>query len=190
MTTINVSVLQLAEPGFCARLASILAEVVVPASAICLEVTESIISDKAIALVLRDIRKLGVRIAIDDFGTGYSSLSYLRRLPADIVKLDCSFLDNGENDTRDLGFVSAVVALIHAAGMTVIQEGVETIAHCLSTQTSGADMVQGFMFGRPLLGPDAMKLARKGHVMPTPAIGAIKAPVVLARRAAGRVSLH
>jgi EAL domain-containing protein (putative c-di-GMP-specific phosphodiesterase class I) len=148
------------------------------------------ISDNAIALVLRDIRGLGVRIAIDDFGTGYSSLSYLRRLPADIVKLDCSFLDNGENDTRDLGFVSAVVALIHAAGMTVIQEGVETTAQCVTTQTSGADMVQGFMFGRPLLGPDAMKLARKGNIVPTPSIAVIKAPLVVPRRAAGRTSVH
>ena len=188
--TINVSVLQLAEPGFAMRMATILADVAVPASAICLEVTESMISNKAIAAVLGDVRALGVRIAIDDFGTGYSSLACLRLLPADIVKLDCSFLDDSETDARDFGFVGAVVALIHAAGMTVIQEGVETAAQCVKTQTSGADMVQGFMFGRPLLAPDAMKLARKGHIIATPSGGAIKTPIVVHSQTGGRASFH
>jgi EAL domain-containing protein (putative c-di-GMP-specific phosphodiesterase class I) len=123
------------------------------------------ISEKAIAAVLHDVRALGVRIAIDDFGTGYSSLSYLRRLPADIVKLDRGFLDIGDKDTKDLGFVSAVVTLIHAAGMIVVQEGVETPDHYATVQTSGTDMVQGFMFGRPLLATDAMQLVRNGHVV-------------------------
>lgn len=165
LMTINISVLQLAEPGFCERLAAILSDVKVPASTICLEVTESMISDKAIADVLREVRTLGIRIAIDDFGTGYSSLSYLRRLPADIVKLDRGFLDNHESDTKDLGFVSAVVTLIHAAGMKVVQEGVETTDHYATAQMAGADMVQGFMFNRPLLAPDAMKLVRNGHMV-------------------------
>ncbi|UAJ12605.1 bifunctional diguanylate cyclase/phosphodiesterase [Glacieibacterium megasporae] len=164
--TINVSVRQLAEPGFDRRLASILLEAELPASAICLEVTESMVSDKEIAVVLRNIRSLGVRIAIDDFGTGFSSLSYLRRLPADIVKLDSSFLDQSDEDRDDVDFVGAVVALIHAAGMTVIQEGVETSDQLAIIKVSGADMVQGFMFGRPLLAPDAMKLARKGRTGP------------------------
>lgn len=164
LMTINISVLQLAEPGFCARLGAILSEVDVPASTICLEVTESMISEKAIAAVLHDVRALGVRIAIDDFGTGYSSLSYLHRLPADIVKLDRSFLDIGNKDTKDLGFVSAVVTLIHAAGMTVVQEGIETTDHYATAQISGADMVQGFMFDHPLLATDAMQLVRNGHV--------------------------
>jgi len=165
LMTINISVLQLAEQGFCERLAGILSDVNVPASTICLEVTESMISDKAIADVLREVRALGVRIAIDDFGTGYSSLSYLRRLPADIVKLDRGFLDHHGNDTKDVGFVSAVVTLIHAAGMKVVQEGVETAEHYATAQMAGADMVQGFMFDRPLLAPDALKLVRNGHVM-------------------------
>jgi diguanylate cyclase (GGDEF)-like protein len=189
LMTINISVLQLAEPGFCARLASLLEHAILPPAAICLEVTESMISDKAIASVLRDVRSLGVKIAIDDFGTGYSSLSYLRRLPADIVKLDISFLDETEVAGRDTDFVGAIVALIHAAGMIVIQEGVETLSQCTTAQDAGADMVQGFMFGRPLLPPDAMKLARNAGVAtallgptviaaPVPRAAAIVPPVV------------
>ncbi|MFZ4689577.1 MAG: EAL domain-containing protein [Polymorphobacter sp.] len=168
LMTINISVLQLAEQGFCERLAAILSDVKVPASTICLEVTESMFSDKAIADVLREVRAMGVRIAIDDFGTGFSSLSYLRRLPADIVKLDRGFLDNHKDDTEDLGFVSAVVTLVHAAGMTVVQEGVETTDQYVTARMAGADMVQGFMFNRPLVASDAMKLVRNGPMVAPP----------------------
>jgi diguanylate cyclase (GGDEF)-like protein len=160
MMTINVSVLQLSQPGFCERLRNVLRDAGVPPSAICLEVTESMLSDGAIEAVLRDIRALGVKAAIDDFGTGYSSLSYLRRLPVDIVKLDISFLEDAGSNAGEDKFVSAIIGLVHAAGMEVIQEGVETAAQEATTRDSGADMVQGYLFGRPLLAEAAAALVR------------------------------
>lgn len=163
--TINISVMQLATPGFCAHLSEILRDILISPSAICLEVTESMISDENIVTVLSDVQALGVRVAIDDFGTGYSSLSYLSRLPANIVKLDRSFLEDACDRSKDQSFFAAVVALIHAAGLLVLQEGIETQDQWRLAQKSGIDMVQGFYFGRPLLAPDAVKLACQNSVV-------------------------
>jgi len=99
--------------------------------------------------VLADVRKLGVRVAVDDFGMGYSSLSYLRRLPVDVVKLDRSFLDDVA-DARGASFVGAVTAVAHAAGMSVVAEGIETQAQLDVALAAGADVVQGFLLGVPL----------------------------------------
>jgi EAL domain-containing protein (putative c-di-GMP-specific phosphodiesterase class I) len=126
--SVNVSALQLAQPGFSAGLADMLGAEGLPPAALCLEVTESMLTDVAAAYVLADVRKLGVNVAVDDFGIGYSSLSYLRRLPANVVKLDRSFLEDLESDARGAGFVGAVIALAHAAGMSVVVEGIETQA--------------------------------------------------------------
>jgi diguanylate cyclase (GGDEF)-like protein len=90
---VNVSPLQLQDPAFDEDLAGLLAEAGVPGSAICLEVTEGTFLDGEASDVLAAVRRLGLRVAIDDFGVGFSSLSYLRRIPADIVKLDRSFLE-------------------------------------------------------------------------------------------------
>jgi diguanylate cyclase (GGDEF)-like protein len=147
---VNLSVLQLPRTGFCADLAALLQAEAFPAPALCLEVTESIVSDAAATAVLADVRALGVRVAIDDFGIGYSSLSYLRRLPVDVVKLDRSFLEDIENDTGGKAFVGAVIALAHAAGKPVIFEGIETKAQFDIATDAGADMVQGFLFAPPL----------------------------------------
>jgi EAL domain-containing protein (putative c-di-GMP-specific phosphodiesterase class I) len=147
---VNVSALQLPRPGFCDGVAGALEAEGFPPACLCLEVTESILSDDTAASVLKDIRKLGVKVAIDDFGVGYSSLSYLRRLPVDEVKLDRSFLEDVESDPRGEGFVAAVIALAHAAGKPVVFEGIETQAQFGIALSNGADMVQGFFFAPPL----------------------------------------
>jgi diguanylate cyclase (GGDEF)-like protein len=152
---VNVSAVQLAEPGFCSNLAAMLQAEQFPAAALCLEVTESMFADTAASVVLADVRRLGVRVAIDDFGTGYSSLSSLRRLPADMIKLDRSFI---EGDAGDPVFVSAVIKLAHAVGMPVVQEGIETQAQFDNALQAGVDMVQGFLLGLPLFADAATEL--------------------------------
>ena len=147
---INISPLQLPKAGFCSGIAGALEAAGVPPTALCLEVTESMLTDAAAAAVLTDVRALGVKVAIDDFGIGYSSLSYLRRLPVDRVKLDRSFLEDIEGDPQGEGFVSAVVALAHAAGKSVISEGIETQAQFQIAQAAGSEMMQGFFFAPPL----------------------------------------
>jgi EAL domain-containing protein (putative c-di-GMP-specific phosphodiesterase class I) len=123
---------------------------------LCLEVTESMLADSAISSVIADVRKLGVRIAIDDFGTGYSSLSSLRHLPADIIKLDRSFI---EGDAGDPVFIGSVIELAHAAGMSVVQEGIETQAQLNNASAAGVDIVQGYLLGIPLFAEAAAELA-------------------------------
>ena len=153
--SVNVSALQLAEPGFCSRLAGMLQAEEFPPTALCLEVTESMLTDVSVSFVIADIRKLGVYVAIDDFGKGYSSLSYLRRLPVDMIKLDRSFI---AGDASDVVFVGAVVALAHAAKVPVILEGIETQAQFDLALAAGADMVQGFLFSHPLFAKAAAEL--------------------------------
>jgi EAL domain-containing protein (putative c-di-GMP-specific phosphodiesterase class I) len=93
---------------------------------------------------------LGVGICIDDFGTGYSSLSYLKRLPADALKIDKSFVEGLGETVEDTAIAGMVVELAHTLGMEVIAEGVETEGQVALLEKMGCDMVQGFHFERPL----------------------------------------
>jgi diguanylate cyclase (GGDEF)-like protein len=147
---VNVSAAQLGRPGFAAHVAAALRTRDFPAELLCLEVTESMLTDVAVSTVLIELRKLGVKVAIDDFGTGYSSLSYLVQLAADVVKLDRSFLEMVGGNPRGPEFVGAVVRLAHVAGKAVIVEGIETHAHLEIAIGAGADMLQGFLLARPL----------------------------------------
>ncbi len=156
--TVNVSALQLSEPGFCSRLFERLEGKGKPLAGLCLEITESMMSDAAVGSVLAEARKLGVEVAIDDFGTGYSSLSYLRRLPADIVKLDRSFLEDLDKDCDSARFLCAAVSLAQAAGMSVVIEGIETQAQLAIASVARADFMQGFLLSRPLTAQAAAKL--------------------------------
>jgi EAL domain-containing protein (putative c-di-GMP-specific phosphodiesterase class I) len=148
--SVNVSVLQLSRPGFGADVGAALQAEGFPPEALCLEVTESMLTDIAVFYVLTDLRALGVRVAIDDFGIGYSSLSYLFRLPADVVKLDRSFLETVGGDDGSRDFIGAVIRLAHAAGKSVIVEGIETQAQLDVATGAETDMVQGFLLARPL----------------------------------------
>jgi diguanylate cyclase (GGDEF)-like protein len=159
IVNVNVSALQLPREGFCTDVAEALEAEGFPPTALCLEVTESMLTDARAAAVLTEIRMLGVEVAIDDFGIGYSSLSYLRRLPVDKVKLDRSFLEDIEGDPLGVGFVSAVIALAHAAGKPVVFEGIETQAQLDIAVATGADVVQGFFFAPPLSISAARELA-------------------------------
>jgi diguanylate cyclase (GGDEF)-like protein len=162
---VNVSVLQIPQSGYCAGVADALAAEGYPAEALCLEVVESLLADAAAGTVLAAIRKLGVRVAIDDFGIGFSSLSYLRRLPVDKVKLDRSFLEDVEGDPSGAAFISAVIALAHAAGKPVVFEGIETEAQFVIARNAGADLVQGYFFAPPLSTNAAMELVAQQRLL-------------------------
>lgn len=100
--------------------------------------------------VLSELRDLGVRISIDDFGTGYTSLAHLRRLPADELKIDKSFVMNMLADDADRRVVEQAIALGHAFGMKVVAEGVETAEVAARLAEAGCDFAQGFHYARPL----------------------------------------
>ena len=116
------------------------------------EITESAIMrhpERAVA-ALRTLRESGVGVALDDFGTGYSSLSYLRRFPIDTLKIDRSFIQEIDQNEEDAEIVAAIVAMAHTLGLRVIVEGVESEAQLKVIVAKHCDIVQGFVFSRPL----------------------------------------
>jgi diguanylate cyclase (GGDEF)-like protein/PAS domain S-box-containing protein len=100
--------------------------------------------------ILQHLHALGVRISIDDFGTGYSSLSYLKRIPADTVKIDRSFVCGLPGDSDDVAITQAVIAMAHSLGLRVLAEGVENSVQLAVLRSLGCDEAQGFFLGRPM----------------------------------------
>ncbi len=100
--------------------------------------------------VLADLRRLGVRTSIDDYGTGYSSLAYLRHLPADELKLDRSLTADVDRDPRAAAIVQHTVALAHDLGLSLVAEGVETLATSATLARLGCDVAQGYAIARPM----------------------------------------
>ena len=151
--SINISGEHLQHPGFAESLrAHLAAYPAVPPAHLELEVLETAaIEDVARAATLfDDCRRLGVSFALDDFGTGYSSLTYFRRLPADILKIDQSFVRDMLDDPEDLAIVEGVIGLTRAFRRQVIAEGVETVEHGLVLLLLGCDLAQGYGIARPM----------------------------------------
>jgi len=100
------------------------------------------------------MRDLGVNLSIDDFGTGYSSLSHLQRTDIDVLKIDRSFVSLMDEDASSATIVSAIIAMGHALGLTLVAEGVETRNQADLLGEQGCDAAQGWLFGRPLPAED------------------------------------
>jgi diguanylate cyclase (GGDEF)-like protein/PAS domain S-box-containing protein len=147
---VNLSPQQFRRPGLAEQIEAVLAESGAPASRLGVEITESVLlADAALAIeTLHRLRALGVRVALDDFGTGYSSLSYLRRLPADALKIDRSFLGEITSDETACALTASIVAMGVALGMRVVAEGVEDERQRELLLAWGCHEAQGFLFGR------------------------------------------
>jgi diguanylate cyclase (GGDEF)-like protein/PAS domain S-box-containing protein len=149
---INVATSQLKDPGFPDWLAKCLARFALAPCRLELEVTETVLLDKAtdrIADTLERLRAMGFTIVMDDFGTGYASLAHLKRFPVSRLKIDKSFVDNVGDGGGDAVIVRSIVDLAHSLGMTVIAEGVESAAQLSFLRACGCDFVQGYLIGRP-----------------------------------------
>jgi diguanylate cyclase (GGDEF)-like protein len=117
-----------------------------------IEVTEGVLVadfDKT-AAILNMIKNYGVQVAIDDFGTGYSSMAYLKWLPASILKVDRSFVQNVPESSADCRVLKAIIVMAKSLDLDVIVEGVETIEQARLCCQYGADMFQGYLFSKPL----------------------------------------
>jgi diguanylate cyclase (GGDEF)-like protein/PAS domain S-box-containing protein len=151
--SVNIAARHFQRHDFVERLTAILAEFPeVPPHMLELEILESsALSDIShVRSIMLDCQALGISFALDDFGTGYSSMSYLKRLPADILKIDQSFVRNMLVDRDDLHLVSAVIGLARSFGLGVIAEGVETIEHGAMLMRLGCDLAQGYGIARPM----------------------------------------
>jgi EAL domain-containing protein (putative c-di-GMP-specific phosphodiesterase class I) len=152
VVSVNLSARQLARPDLAESVEGTLRETGLEARCLTLDVTETVYvrALEANTEALSRLREMGVGISIDDFGTGYSSLSYLKRLPADAIKLDKSFVKGLGEDLEDTAIVRMVVELAHTLGMEVVAEGVETVEEAALLAEMGCDFAQGFYFAKPL----------------------------------------
>ncbi len=149
---VNLSPTDLDGRGVLAKVVEVLRQTGLDPKLLELELTEGdLVEDlETAALVLASLRRLGVRIAIDDFGTGYSSLNYIKNFPVDQLKIDQSFVRDLGAVTQDAAIVRAIVTLGHSLGMTVMAEGVETVAQLSTLMGEGCDEIQGYYFSRPV----------------------------------------
>ena len=139
--------------------AQALAESGLPGHRLVLEITESLrlMDNEATLAALHDLRGLGAAIALDDFGTGYSSLSYLRCFPFDKLKIDQSFV-RSLPQAESLAIVRAIMALGASLGIATVAEGVETPEQLALLRAEGCDVMQGYLFSRPMPAGEAERL--------------------------------
>lgn len=149
---VNLSARQLDQVGVVDMVARALAQTGLPASALELEITESVIVRESLraAATLARLRTLGVKIAIDDFGVGYSSFAYLRELPVDRFKVDRSFLTAVPQSEADCRLAAALIAMAHRLEVGIVAEGVETAEQLAFLSQHGCDVAQGYHLGRPV----------------------------------------
>ncbi len=155
----NLSPLQLRDPGFIERLAASLEHHQVSPEQIELEMTETaIVTDDARTIEsLSALRAMGLRLALDDFGTGHASLSYLQRFCFDKIKIDRSFVNRITEDPTSLAVVRAVTSLGRDLGADVVAEGVENAAQVAVLRDEGCQLFQGYLFGRPKAWQDVLR---------------------------------
>jgi diguanylate cyclase (GGDEF)-like protein len=152
LLSVNLSTRDLLDQKLPQKFAALLARRSVPATAFCLEITESAMMDEPQrALVTLDgLSDMGFKLSIDDFGTGYSSLAYLKRLPVNELKIDQSFVRNMQADADDAMIVRSTIDLAHNLGITVVAEGVESLHIWNMLRELHCDHAQGFYMGRPM----------------------------------------
>jgi diguanylate cyclase (GGDEF)-like protein len=172
--SINVSPRQLSVAELPLVVSAELLRYGVPARAVALEMTESVMVDgsSVTSRVLFELRELGVRLLVDDFGTGFSALGYLRRFPVTGVKIDRSFVSGLGTSVEDEEIVRAVVAMSYALGLSIVAEGVETRLQRDALGAVGVTQGQGWLWGAAVpaaefastwhAGGPAARVARRG----------------------------
>lgn len=149
---VNVSVRDLASPDFVGMLRRLTAEAGLEPGCLEIEITETdVMSDIELVMdVLQRLREAGFRLAIDDFGTGQSALAYLKRIPADVLKIDMSFVRNMGHDRADHAIVETIIAMARIFGMRTLAEGVEEEGIARALRVLGCDQAQGYLFAAPM----------------------------------------
>jgi EAL domain-containing protein (putative c-di-GMP-specific phosphodiesterase class I) len=123
-----------------------------PAGCLELELTEGMLMadlDETL-YTLHALKESGARLAIDDFGTGYSSLSYLTRFPIDVLKIDRSFICGITSDASQLNITRAIISMAHSLKLEVVAEGVEYAEQAELLKQESCDLMQGYLYGRPM----------------------------------------
>jgi diguanylate cyclase len=171
--SVNLSAVQLNDPGFVSVLARILRTSSLEPHQLVLEVTESAKLETDVAAgTMRRIRNLGVRLAIDDFGTGYAALGQLARMPFDLVKIERSFVTTVGNDPRAESLIAGIVDLARRLGVEVVAEGIEDGIQLARLREVGCAYGQGFHFAPPLLPAELARFMADHAAVAVPRRGA------------------
>ena len=162
--SVNIALRQLNAPHFPAQVAAALAESGLAPSALTIELSERMLVEDAglIADRLAELHDLGVKLAIDDFGTGYASLAHLRQLPADIIKIDPSFVSGLGQDPVLTMLTKTIVQVGRDLGMQVVAEGIEEPRQLAELREMGCGYGQGYLVARPMAAPSVEALVRTG----------------------------
>ena len=165
--SVNVSALQF-NHEFIKKVGAVLADTGLRPMRLELELTEGIMMDGTEAVVrsFEDLKELGVQLSIDDFGTGYSSLSYLSRFPLDELKIDRSFVIDFDKSERDASLVIAIIAMARSMRLKLVAEGVETHDQYQFLKRYGANVIQGFLFSKPVPIEELKPLLKSGYFSP------------------------
>lgn len=157
---VNISPKQLLTPGFHQLVADTLEKTGLAPDLLKIEITESSLASdvETCGRIIDELRDMGVVLALDDFGTGYSALSYLQRFKFDILKLDQSFVRETERGTSGAALTASIIQMAKCLGMTTVGEGVETDDHVDLLQESGCDLMQGYLFSKPVRHEDFLAL--------------------------------
>ncbi len=171
--SVNLSARQLHDPELLRHITEALRTSGLAPEYLTLEVTESLlVADSNSTRTLQQLTALKVKIAIDDFGTGYSSLSYLHSFPVDTIKIDQSFVQKLGESATSHALVRTVIDLARAVGGTTVAEGVETQRQLDILSELQCDLVQGYLFSRPVPAEEFAELLtrrnRKGQIPPLP----------------------
>jgi diguanylate cyclase (GGDEF)-like protein len=148
---INISRIQFRK-RFSKTLIELMRQYRIPAHALELEITESVLLDdhKEVTDELNSLRAVGLKLSLDDFGTGYSSLSYLKRFRFDTLKIDRSFVAGVPGNPDDVSLVKAILAMAKGLDLEVVAEGVENNDQLRFLRNQGCDLAQGYLFARPM----------------------------------------
>lgn len=154
--SVNISAQQFENRHFIPRLEKLYQESELSKGELDIEITESMLMNnpKAASDKMHKIKEMGIRISIDDFGTGYSSLAYLRDFPADVLKIDKSFVRNCHKDPYNTSIVKSIISIAGNLGIELIAEGVEETAEMEFLRQNGCKIMQGFLYARPLFSSD------------------------------------
>lgn len=160
---VNVSAEQFYDERLVDRIIAILHESGIPPTLLEIEVTETaaMSNPEKVVKQLEALNQVGIQIAIDDFGTGYSSLSYLKKLPVSKLKIDCEFVKNILIDADDYAITKAVIDLSHTMNLRVVAEGVETEEIREQLIDMNCDVIQGYLYSRPVPAADVVAVIQK-----------------------------
>ena len=152
IVSVNISPILLRRPDFFTKIVSVLYKSGLPAHRLELEITETVmVEDSPQAnFMLKELRRIGLRLALDDFGTGFSSLSYLLTYSFDRIKIDRSFVMNLGRSREAGAIIRSIVSLASALSVDTVAEGVETEEQLENVRAMGCTSVQGFLFARPM----------------------------------------